>query len=188
MFCCHDARWLVHEPGRMAHCVKSCAFRPPDGLHGKHLVVAFRRIARRVARGTDALFAAKSPVRKVPFEFVLDALAEVGPHTKFFFGCTGVYVDDKIVFVLRDKPAAVADNGVWIATTREHHASLRRVLPSMRSITVFGSGETGWQTLPAEDDGFEEQVMRACELVVAGDPRIGKVPKKKSRRASPAPR
>jgi hypothetical protein len=144
--------------------------------------VARPRVARRVPRDPDALFTAKAPSRKVPFEFVLDAVAEAGAYTKFFFGCTAVYVDDKIVFVLRDKPAALADNGVWIATTKEHHASLKRELPSLRSITVFGDGETGWQLVPAEDDRFEEHVFRACELVVAGDPRIGKVPKKRARK------
>jgi hypothetical protein len=53
---------------------------------------------------------------------------------------------------------------------------LRRELPSLRSIVVFGVGETGWQVLPASCAGFEEEVLRACALVVAGDPRIGKVP------------
>lgn len=141
---------------------------------------------RRAARDLDALFATKAPARKVPFDFVLDAIAEVGPYTKFFFGCTAVYVDDKIVFALRDKPGAVADNGVWIATTSKHHASLKKELPALRSITVFGKGETGWQVLPADDEAFEAQVMRACELVVTGDERIGKVPKKRTRKLPPA--
>ena len=32
-----------------------------------------------------------------------------------------------------------------IATTKEHHVSLRRELPNLRSITVFGFGGSGWQ-------------------------------------------
>ena len=52
----------------------------------------------------------------------------------------------------------------------------------MRSIRVFGKKVTGWQVLPAEANDFEEAALRACELVVAGDPRIGKVPG--ARRAS----
>jgi hypothetical protein len=146
--------------------------------------VARSRAVRRSPRGPDALFAANAPAKKVPFAFVLDAVAEADAYTRPFFGCTAVYVGDAIVFVLRDKPAAPADNGVWIATTRPHHASLRRELPSMRSITVFGDGETGWQLIPAEDDAFEEQVIHACELVVAGDARIGKIPKKRARKAA----
>jgi hypothetical protein len=37
---------------------------------------------------------------------------------------------------------------------------------------------TGWQVLPADAPDFEEGALRACELVVARDPRIGKVPKR----------
>jgi hypothetical protein len=95
------------------------------------------------------------------------------------FGCTAVYARGKIVLILREKASAPADNGVWIATTAEHHASLRAVLPSMRPITVFGEGG-GWQVVPVEADGFEEEVLRACALVRADDARIGKVPKAKA--------
>ena len=52
----------------------------------------------------------------------------------------------------------------------------------MRSIQVFGKKVTGWQVLPADAKDFEEAALRACELVLAGDPRIGKVPG--ARRAS----
>jgi hypothetical protein len=60
----------------------------------------------------------------------------------------------------------------------------------MRSIAAFGDGATGWQMLAAEDDGFEEQALRACELVLTGDARIGKVSKARrprglARRAEP---
>lgn len=93
------------------------------------------------------------------------------------FGSLAVYVEDKIVLILRDKPTGVADNGVWLATTEEHHESLGREFPSMRSIEIFGKEVTGWQVLPVDTSGFEEAALRACELVIAKDPRIGKVPK-----------
>jgi hypothetical protein len=98
------------------------------------------------------------------------------------FGCLAIYVGEKIVLILRDKPSAPADNGVWLATTEEHHASLRREFPNMRSIRVLGKKVTGWQILPAGAPDFEETALRACDLVAAGDPRIGKVPG--ARRAS----
>ncbi len=128
-------------------------------------------------RDPDALFTARKP-RTIPFEFVLDELADLEPWTRPMFGCTAVYVEERIVFVLRDGKKD-DDNGVWVATTKEHHGSLRRELPGMRSIAVFGVGvgETGWQVLPLDADDFEESVLRACALVRAGDPRIGKVPK-----------
>ena len=123
--------------------------------------------------------------KPIPHEFVLDALASLSPRTRPMFGCLAIYVQDKIVLILRDKPnqtsTQTADNGVWLATTAEHHQSLRREFPSMRSIDVLGKNVlcgkvTGWQVLPADAPDFEEAALRACELVLAGDPRIGKVP------------
>jgi len=123
----------------------------------------------------DALFATKSH-KSVPHEFVLDALASLSPRTNPMFGCLAVYVGEKIVLILRDKRDKTGDNGVWLATTVEHHESLRREFPHMRSIGVLGKKVTGWQVLPAEAPDFEEAAVRACELILAGDPRIGKIP------------
>jgi hypothetical protein len=115
--------------------------------------------------------------KSTPHEFVLEALAPTSPETRSMFGCLAVYVGDKIVFALRDKRDATADDdGVWLATTVEHHPSLGRDFPSMRSIRVLGKKVTGWQVLPADAPDFEESALRACEFVIAGDPRIGKVP------------
>lgn len=111
-----------------------------------------------------------------PHEFVLDGLSSLCFYTRPMFGCLAIYVGDKIVLILRDKPNHVSDNGVWLATTEEHHASLRQDFPNLRSIGVLGKKVTGWQVLPADASDFEEAAMRACELVVAGDARIGKVP------------
>ena len=123
------------------------------------------------------------PVKRrkpVPHEFVLDEIASLAPRTRVMFGCLAIYVHDntaeKIVLFLRDKPTSPEDNGVWLATTEEHHASLRQEFPSMRSIKVLGKDVTGWQVIPADSADFEEAARRACELVLARDPRIGKIP------------
>jgi hypothetical protein len=114
--------------------------------------------------------------RAVPHEFVLEAISSLSPWTRPMFGCLAVYVKEKIVLILRDKEGIHPDNGVWLATTHEHHESLRREFPNMRSIQVLGKRVTGWQVLPSDAADFEEAALRACELIVAGDPRIGKVP------------
>jgi hypothetical protein len=129
----------------------------------------------------DQLFAVKQR-KAVPHEFVLDAIASLSPRTRSMFGCLAVYVQEKIVVILRDKRDGTADNGVWLATTAERHESLGREFPNMRSIQVLGKKVTGWQVLPADASDFEESALRACELIVSGDPRIGKVPG--ARRAS----
>ncbi|WP_394843851.1 hypothetical protein LZC95_43220 [Pendulispora brunnea] len=136
-------------------------------------------------RDPAELFAVRKK-KPIPFEFVLEELDSLGPWTRPMFGCTAVYVEEKIMFILRDKKKD-ADNGVWVATTKEHHASLRRELPSLRSISVLGPGETGWQMLPVDSDDFEESVLRACAMVRKGDPRIGKVPGAKKKKKSPGP-
>lgn len=145
----------------------------------RHLTITpmpTRRRNKLVNPLDDPLLAARQS-KPIPHEFVLDALAELSPRTNPMFGCLAVYVEDKIVLILRDKRAPAADNGVWLCTTEEHHASLRREFPNMRSIQVFGKEVTGWQVLAAEAPDFEEAAIHACELVIAKDPRIGKVPK-----------
>ncbi len=119
--------------------------------------------------------------KPVPHQFVLDALAELEPYTRPMFGSLAIYVGDQIVLILRDRPIHPEDNGVWLATTREHHESLRRDFPSMRTITLLGEETTNWQVIPAHAPDFEQAALHACELVIAKDPRIGKAPN--SRRA-----
>ena len=138
--------------------------------------------SQRKAEGADPF---RVTVRKyVPHEFVLDALAPVSPWTRPMFGCLAVYVEEKIVLILRQKPTHEADNGVWLATTREHHESLQEEFPNMRSIGLLGEKVSQWQVLPVDAPDFEESAQRACELVLAGDPRIGKVPGTKKKRAA----
>jgi hypothetical protein len=113
--------------------------------------------------------------KAVPHQFVLDAITELEPETRSMFGCLAVYVEDKIVLILRDRPGSTADNGAWLATTKERHESLRGEFPLMRSIQTLGKAVTGWQVLPADAPDFEEAALRACELILARDPRIGKL-------------
>ena len=142
-----------------------------------------------------------SPRKRVPHEFVLDALAALAPMTRPMFGCVAIYIEEKIVLILRDKshptkralrprsgqaPGGApdrypADNGVWLATTEKHHESLRTEFPRMRSIGLLGKKITGWQLLPSDAPDFEGSALRACELVLARDPRIGKVPGRRSK-------
>jgi hypothetical protein len=38
---------------------------------------------------------------------------------------------------------------------------------------------TGWQVLPVTGPEFEEEALHACEMILVGDPRIGKIPGEK---------
>jgi hypothetical protein len=70
--------------------------------------------------GPDFIVKQRKPI---PHEFVLDAIAALSPQTRPMFGCLAVYVEDKIVLILRDKSNNTADNGAWLATTEDHHES-----------------------------------------------------------------
>lgn len=124
-------------------------------------------------------------VKTLPFDFVLDELFPADPVTRPMFGGYAIYVKDKIVMMLRKKDTLVHDNGVWLATTFEHHESLRKELPAMRTIRLFGGKESGWQNLPEDAPDFEEEVSHACRLILKGDVRLGKVPASK-KKATPA--
>ncbi|MBL7845803.1 MAG: hypothetical protein JNK44_18215 [Cyclobacteriaceae bacterium] len=122
--------------------------------------------------------------KSIAFSFVLDELFSIHPTVKSMFGCHAIYQHEKIVLITRNKEEHKHDNGVWLATTHEHHASLKHDFPSMRSIQLFGTNDTAWQNIPSDADDFEENVLKACALILKGDKRIGKIPKAKKRKKS----
>jgi hypothetical protein len=108
-------------------------------------------------------------------------LAPLTPAVRPMFGCQAVYVGIKIMLVMRHRADYPEANGIWMATEKRHHASLKKLFPSMRSVYLLSGGrsETNWQMLPEDDEGFEAEAGRLCELLLAGDERIGRVPGKK---------
>lgn len=122
-----------------------------------------------------------------PFPFVLDELASLDPRTRPMFGCLAVYVGERIVMILRDKTPSDPDNGVWLSFTPEHEASLREAFPALEPIAIFQDKVAGWKNLSSRSPTFEEDVLRACELIKRGDDRIGKVPGARKPKAQRAP-
>jgi hypothetical protein len=120
-----------------------------------------------------------SASKKIPFEFVIENLSRLDITVKAFFGCHSIYLGEKMLLALRKKKGHPRDNGVWIATSHEHHESLQKVFPNMRSIELFGNPPSSWQNLPFDADDFEESVNKICDLILKNDPRVGKVPTKK---------
>ncbi len=122
--------------------------------------------------------------QKIPFEFVLEELDRLHPRVRPMFGCYAIYVGEKMVLILRNRKDFTDDNGVWLAIPHDHHQSLRKEFPCMRSISFLGAVETVWQNIPVDADDFEELVLKACELIINGDSRIGKIPKQKKKKKS----
>lgn len=117
--------------------------------------------------------------KNIPFDFVFDYLVPLDVKVKPMFGLFALYINEKIVLILRQRKEYPGTNGVWIATTREHHESLKHDIPSLRSIDPGSDSmaETEWQLIPADADDFENSVIKACDLIKHGDLRIGRIPK-----------
>ena len=118
--------------------------------------------------------------RKPPHSFVLEALADLEPTTRPMFGSLAVYLGEKIVFILRDNPKEPHANGVWVALAAEDGEMLRSEFPNMQPVRILRKDIRGWCLLPAKANDFEESALHACDLVLKRDPRIGKVPKRKT--------
>ena len=117
--------------------------------------------------------------QKIAFDFVIEQLYSRHPQVKPMFGSHGMYIDNKIICILRERDSYPNDNGIWIASPSENHESLKELIPVLRKIEMFGENAGDWLLIPAEDDDFETYANTFCRLVLQGDPRIGKVSKAK---------
>jgi hypothetical protein len=101
------------------------------------------------------------------------------------FSGFAVYIADKIVAMLRDSPKAPEDNGLWLVlseTTDPGDLGLRRELPSLRTIGILGGKISHWLLVPADGPDFEAESLHVCELLLARDPRIGRIPESRKAR------
>jgi hypothetical protein len=120
--------------------------------------------------------------RQVPL-FVIDELSSLRPTLKRMFGFTYVYLDQKLLLSIRDSAKQPRFNGVWLYTEAEHIDSLRNEFPQLPKRCFWKSGKNGWVILASEFEDFEEYAFRACELILRGDQRLGRVTRGSSKRA-----
>lgn len=137
--------------------------------------------SRRSSKSSTAGVNAKpAPTRgTIPHRFVLDAIAELEPRTRPMFGALAVYVGEKIVFLLRNSQKDSQANGVWVSILPEYQDGMKVEFPRARTVHILGKDIKGWCLLSPEAADFEESALRACELVLQRDRRIGKVPDRK---------
>jgi hypothetical protein len=131
---------------------------------------------------------ASRPKKEIPFTFVVDELADLDPVVKPLFSSHGVYVGDKLVFILRDKGSKDSDRGVWVVSEKDQTEAIHAVLPNLRRVDLLGDFIKNWHKLSANDDTFEDDVLTACALVLRRDPRIGKIPESKKPKAPRGPK
>lgn len=112
---------------------------------------------------------------KVPFPFILEEIASLRPLVKRIFGFTYVYLDERLLFSLRDSTRQPATNGMWLFTSAEHLESLAREFPELPKRQFWRSGDNCWVVLASRLGCFEEYAFKACELILNGDQRIGRL-------------
>jgi len=117
--------------------------------------------------------------KKVPFSFVLDELNSLSPILKPMFGGFIVYIGEKMILFLYDQEKYLEFKGVSLATTPEHYRSLAQEFSSTRDAEPQKIGKHPWLLIPTSAVDFEEQVLKACEMILNGDPRIGRSPAEK---------
>jgi len=113
--------------------------------------------------------------KPAPYDFVFDYLPR-NVIVKPRFGMHYIYLDRKIMIILRKAAKNTGLNGIWVATSKEHHRSLVDDIPAMMDF-ILDNGEThdsGWRLLKEGGDDFETAAIRICELISHGDKRIGK--------------
>jgi hypothetical protein len=111
----------------------------------------------------------------IPYDFVFDYLPQ-NVITKRMFGMHYIYLNKKIVLILRKASKNLDMNGVWVATSKEHHQSLEKDVPALADF-VLDNGEmhdSDWRLVKHDHDDFEEAAIKICELITHGDKRIGK--------------
>lgn len=119
----------------------------------------------------------RQQAKQDPFPFVLDELEPIRPTIKRMFGFTYIYLDEKLLCALRNSVKHPTSNGVWLFTTKEHVESLGREFPdlSRRYFWRSRSGNNAWIVLASRLENFEEYAFKACELMLNGDRRIGRL-------------
>ncbi len=117
----------------------------------------------------------ESQRKRVPFPFVIDELESLRPTVRTVFGFTHVYLDDKLLFSLRDSPTQPGSNGMWLYTTTEHADGLAREFTDLPRRQIWRSGKKAWIVLASRLPEFEEYAFKACELILGRDQRIGRL-------------
>jgi len=117
----------------------------------------------------------------IPFDFILDNLTSKKVIVKPMFGCFRLYIGKKIYLFLRNRNDQKELNGIWVAlASPEDYESLAKELPSINQeqrLHDVKKSNNKWLLLSVFDEKFESLVVKACELILNNDKRIGKITK-----------
>lgn len=110
----------------------------------------------------------------LPFDFILRYLYPVRPTIRKMFGCYALYHEKKMILFLREKETQIEFNGVFVATQPAYFKELQKELHTSRMEFDLDGSQESWIFISEDLDDFEEKVQKACNMIKAGDERIGK--------------
>jgi hypothetical protein len=94
------------------------------------------------------------------------------------FGMHYIYLGKRIMLILRKSANQPELNGIWVATDKKHHESLKIDVPELGVFVLDGDERHGnWLLLRDNAEDFEGAAIKVCELIAHGDARMGRVPK-----------
>src|SRR5665213_648586 len=100
-----------------------------------------------------------------PFDFVFDYLP-TNITVKKMFGMHYIYLGKRIMLILRRRENEPELNGIWIATGKEYHQSLKNNVPELGAFFIDNNERHGnWLFLRDDMDDFEGAAIKICELI-----------------------
>lgn len=116
--------------------------------------------------------------KSIPYDFVFDYLP-LGIIVKPMFGMHYIYLGKKIMIILRKRDNEPELNGIWVATSKEHHQTLQTNIPELGAFFIDNDERHGnWLFIADDSENLEEATIKVCELIVHGDLRIGRLTEK----------
>lgn len=110
----------------------------------------------------------------VPYFFVLRHLYPVRPAIKKMLGCYALIYENRLLLLLRERESHPEFNGVFVATRPEHFDRLQDEIHSSNMEFDIDGVPHSWLFISEDLEDFDGKVRKVCEMIKAGDTRIGK--------------
>lgn len=112
---------------------------------------------------------------ELPYDFVLKELYPFRPKIRKMLGCYALMKEKTLLMLLREREVYPEFNGVFIATQPEYFEALQKEIHASKMQFDLDGADNTWIFISEDIDGFELKVKKACEMIKAGDARIGKL-------------
>ena len=111
---------------------------------------------------------------KVPYDFVLRYLYPLRPVIKKMLGCYALFLDKKLIMLLRERENQPEFNGIFIATQPKYFEGLQNQIHFSNMTFDLDGVPHSWIFLSEDLEDFEEKTKKTCEMIKENDVRIGK--------------